>query len=214
MNYIVLIVAIAILALSAWRGYQVGIVKMVLYIVTLILTIILAGALLRPVSLLIKNNTSLYQNIEHSVAEVIGEYEIIDADSLKSLPFPEYMIENITSGSTESLRNMAAAVVADQIFNAIIYICLDIIVYIVIRIIMGTFNVVTKLPVIKEINRLAGLVVGILEGILLLWLFCLVLQACGSESWAQQIFVQINNSAFLSWIYNNNLVGKFFNRII
>lgn len=214
MNYIVLIVAIAILALSAWRGYRAGIVKMVLYIVTLILTIMLAGALLKPVSLLIKNNTSLYQNIENSVSEVIGEYDIIDTDSLKSLPFPEYMVENITSGSAESLRNMAATVVADQIFNAIIYICLDIIVYIIIRIIMGTFNVVTKLPVIKEINRLAGLAVGLLEGILLLWLFCLVLQACGSETWAQQIFVQINDSAFLSWIYNNNLVGKFFNRII
>lgn len=214
MNYIVFAAALVILILSAWRGYRVGIVKMVLYIVTLVLTIMLAGALLRPVSLLIKNNTSLYQNIERSVSQAISEYEIASLDSLKELPFPEYMIRNITSGSAENLRSIVASVVANQIFNAIIYICLNIIVYIIIKIIMGTFNVVTRLPVIKEINRLAGLVVGLLEGILFLWLFCLVLQACGSEDWAQQIFAQINDSSFLSWIYNNNLIEKFFNRII
>jgi len=214
MNYIVLAAALAILVLSAWRGYRVGIVKMILYIITLVLTIMLAGALLRPVSLLIKNHTSLYQNIERSVIQVVSEYELVDIDSLKELPFPEYMIENITSGSAENLKNIVAAVVAEQIFNAIIYICLNIIVYIAIKIIMGTFNVVTRLPVIKEINRLAGLAAGLLEGILFLWLFCIVLQACGSEDWAQQIFAQINDSSFLSWIYNNNLIEKFFNKII
>ena len=203
MNYIVFAVALAILVLSAWRGYHAGIVKMILYIVSLVLTIMLAGALLRPVSLLIKNNTSLYRNIERSVEQAVNEYDIVNIDSLKELPFPEYMTKNIV-----------ASVVSDQIFNAIIYICLNIIIYIVIKIIMGTFNIVTKLPVIKEINRLAGLVAGLMEGILLLWLFCLVLQAFGSENWAQEIFAQINNSSFLSWIYNHNMVEKFFHRII
>lgn len=214
MNYIVFAVALAILVLSAWRGYHAGIVKMILYIVSLVLTIMLAGALLRPVSLLIKNNTSLYRNIERSVEQAINEYDIVNIDSLKELPFPEYMTKNITSGTAENLKNIVASVVSDQIFNAIIYICLNIIIYIVIKIIMGTFNIVTKLPVIKEINRLAGLVAGLIQGILLLWLFCLVLQACGSEDWAQEIFAQINDSSFLSWIYNNNMVEKFFNRII
>lgn len=214
MNYIVFAVALAILVLSAWRGYHAGIVKMILYIVSLVLTIMLAGALLRPVSLLIKNNTSLYRNIERSVEQAVNEYDIVNIDSLKELPFPEYMTKNITSGTSENLKNIVASVVSDQIFNAIIYICLNIIIYIVIKIIIGTFNIVTKLPVIKEINRLAGLVAGLMEGILLLWLFCLVLQAFGSENWAQEIFAQINNSSFLSWIYNHNMVEKFFHRII
>lgn len=214
MNYIVFAVVLAILVLSAWRGYHAGIVKMILYIVSLILTIMLAGALLRPVSLLIKNNTSLYRNIERSVEQAVSEYDIVNIDSLKELPFPEYMMKDITSGTAENLKNIVASVVSDQIFNAIIYICLNVIIYIVIKIIMGAFNIVTKLPVIKEINRLAGLVAGLMEGILLLWLFCLVLQACGSEDWAQEIFAQINGSSFLSWIYNNNMIEKFFNRII
>lgn len=161
MNYIVFVVALAILVLSAWRGYHAGIVKMILYIVSLVLTIMLAGALLRPVSLLIKNNTSLYRNIERSVEQAIDQYEIVNIESLKELPFPEYMTKNITSGTAENLKNIAASVVSDQIFNAIIYISLNIIIYIVIKIIMGTFNIVTRLPVIKEINRLAGLVAEI-----------------------------------------------------
>ena len=68
---------------------------------------------------------------------------------------------------------------------------------------------VTKLPVIKELNKLAGFAVGLMEGVLLVWLLCLALQACGSESWAQETFVQINDSSFLSWIYNHNLLAGY-----
>lgn len=216
MNYIVLIAVIAILALSAWRGYRAGIVRMVLYIVTLVLTIVLAGLLLRPVSLLVKENTSLYQNIETSVEEVINEHEIADIESIKQLPFPEYMLDGISTDVmiAGDFRHVAAVGLAGQIFNAIIYICLNFVIYIIIRIIVGTFDIVTRLPVIKEVNKLAGFAVGLIEGIILVWLLCLVLQACGSEVWAQKIFVQINDNSFLSWIYNNNLVEMFLRKFI
>lgn len=211
MNYLVLIVVIAILALSAWRGYRAGIVRMILYVATLVFTIVLTGILLRPVGMLLKENTSLYQNIETSVAEVIRAHELVDMESLKELPYPEYMLEEVEEAidGSGNLTDMAAAVVANQIFNAIVYICLNIVVYIIIRIVIGTFDVVTKLPVIKELNKLAGFAVGLMEGVLLVWLLCLALQACGSESWAQETFVQINDSSFLSWIYNHNLLAGY-----
>lgn len=216
MNYIVLIAVIAVLALSAWRGYRAGIVRMVLYIVTLVLTIVLAGLLLRPVSLLVKENTSLYQNIETSVEEVINEHEIADIESMNQLPFPEYMLEGIAEDVTITgdFAHVVAMGLSSQIFNAIIYICLNLVIYIVIRIIVGTFNIITRMPVVRELNKLAGFAVGLAEGIILVWLLCLVLQACGSEIWAQKIFVQINENAFLSWIYNNNFVEMFLSKFI
>lgn len=216
MDSIVLITAGVILALAAFRGYRAGMVRMVLAIVTLIVTVVLTGLLLRPVSLLVKENTSLYDNIQTSVLEVIDEYDISDSESLKDLPFPEYVLDNIDTvpDAVDDFKMMTARAVTDQIFHALIYVCLNIVIYVILRIIMGAFNVVTRLPVVKELNKLAGFLLGLAEGIIFLWLLCLLLQACGSEEWAQEIFVQINESSLLSWIYNHNVVADFLGKLV
>lgn len=216
MDSIVLITAGVILALAAFRGYRAGMVRMVLAIVTLIVTVVLTGLLLRPVSLLVKENTSLYDNIQTSVLEVIDEYDISDSESLKNLPFPEYVLDNIDTvpDAVDDFKMMTARAVTDQIFHALIYVCLNIVIYVILRIIMGAFNVVTRLPVVKELNKLAGFLLGLAEGIIFLWLLCLLLQACGSEEWAQEIFVQINESSLLSWIYNHNMVADFLGKLV
>ncbi len=216
MDLIVLIVAIAILALTALRGYRVGIARMVLYVITLILTIVLTGLLLRPVSLFIRENTSLYENIYDEVLDVVQEHGVVNKDALDQLPFPQYVLDRVGEEQivSDNIEAGIAMSISSYIYNALIYICLNIVIYLLLRIIMGAFGIVTRLPVLKEVNKLAGFAVGFAEGILVLWLICLLLQACGSESWAQEIFVQINQNAFLNWIYSHNLVAVFLDKLI
>jgi len=86
--------------------------------------------------------------------------------------------------------------------------------YLALRIVLGAFGIVARLPVIRELNHLAGFLLGLAEGLVFLWLICLLLQACGSEPWAQQVFVQINDNSLLSWIYNHNVVADFLAKLI
>lgn len=216
MDYIALGVAVAVLVLAAWRGYRLGIIKMLLYVAVLLITMVLSGILVRLAAEMVKNNTSLYANIEEAVADMIEDHEVTNIEAAMNLPFPEYMLEEIQQAMEvdSTVADVAAEVIASQIFNAIVYICLNILIYVILRIIVSALGIVAQLPVIKEVNKLAGFAVGVLEGIVILWLLCLLLQACGSEEWAQDMFVQINNSDFLSWIYNHNLLVGFIKNIV
>lgn len=216
MDFIVLIIAILVLMFAALRGYRLGIIKMVLYVIVLIFTIILTGILLKPTSLLIKENTSLYDNIEISVQKIVDEHEITGFETLDTLPFPEYILNNIPNASSvaDSAKTLIISGIAEQIFNALVYVCLNIIIYVILRIVIGMFGIVARLPILKQLNQMAGFALGFCEGIVFLWLLCLLLQAFGSETWAQQIFIQINENELLTWIYNHNMVANFLNHLI
>lgn len=210
-NFLVLIVVIAILAIFAWKGYSSGVIKMLVSVVALAASILLASLLTQPVGNFVKENTQIYQRIEHSVLEVVSAHcDLNDSEWVKELPFPEYMTEQVLEEGIP-LNEMAesiSAAIADKIFRSIIYIVLNIVVFIGIRIMMSVFQVISRLPVIKEVNHIAGLVVGLAEGLLVVWLAALLLQAFAGESWAQEIFRQIHESQFLTFLYKNNLLLK------
>lgn len=216
MEYIAMGVTVAVLAAASYRGYKAGIVRMILYIAALLITVTASAIFMKPVSEALKNNTSLYSNIEKSVEKAIKEYEITDIQAVGELPFPDYMLEEAgqIKNASSSVADAVAGAIALQIFEALVYIGLNILIYIVIRVAMGALNVITMLPIVKEANKLAGLLVGFFEGVIVLWLICLLLQACGSEAWAQEIFVQIKENDFLSWIYNHNLLRGFVSRLM
>ena len=63
-----------------------------------------------------------------------------------------------------------------------------------------------KLPVLKEINQVAGGVVGLVQGLLIFWIFCTVLAMFSNFEWAQALYKMINESAILSVLYDTNIL--------
>lgn len=216
MDNIAVIIGFVILAICGYRGYKEGIVKMAVYLAALFITVTLSTFLMKPVGAIVKENTSLYENIRESVLDVVKECEIREFSEIEELPFPEYMLEGLGDQSVMigNIQEIVSEGIALQIFHAIIYIALNAVIYIVLRVIMGTMDVVTSLPVIKEFNHLFGLAIGLAEGILVLWIVFILLQACGSESWAQEIFTQIKGNDLMNWIYNHNLLANFFIKLL
>ena len=43
-----------------------------------------------------------------------------------------------------------------------------------------------------------------MQGLLFVWIGCLVVTAFGDKAWAQEAFRQINDNALLTFIYDNN----------
>lgn len=231
MDSLVLIVCVAILALFAWHGYRTGLVQVLLYIVILVLSVALSGFLVKPISAAVKENTSLYENVEKSVKEVVDQYEFQDIENtdledirsieefVGELPFPKYILEeaqdlSIMVSGTEAVKDVIAEFIAYKIFNAIIYIALMVVFYVGFSIVASALKIITRLPVIREVNKLTGLVAGLVEGVIIIWVLFIVIQACGSEVWAQEIFVQINENEFLSFIYNNNVIVNVLSKYI
>lgn len=208
MEYALLIGVILFLAVMATYGYKRGFVRIVLSMLAMIVTIILASVLTIPVSGFIKE-TSVGEGIRASVEEMVEGADIIDAESINNLDLPKSMLEPIAEGAEstqQAIGTYVADALTDTIINSLTFLILVIVIYIILKIVIAALDVVTKLPVLNSINKGAGAVIGLVQGLLFVWVGCLVLAACSDKPWAQEAFRQINDNELLSFIYNNNMI--------
>lgn len=208
MEYALLIGVIVFLIAMIAYGYMRGFIKIVLSMVATIATIVLAAVLTIPFSGVLKN-TGIGEGIEASVREIVEQARIVDEDSVMELDFPEAILEPIAQGTADAQDTIQEYVIdelTDTIIKALTFLILTLIIYIVIRIIIAVLDVFSKLPIINGINKWAGAVIGLVQGLLFIWIASLVLMAFSDKSWAQDVFRQINDNGFLSFIYNNNMV--------
>ncbi len=114
-------------------------------------------------------------------------------------------IINQTDGSMKSIvLSIAAIKLADIVLNAIVHIVVFILIFVVVRIVVSLTGLVGKLPVIKQANKLGGLALGLVEGLIAVWVLFVVITAAGSMSWAADALTSIGNNGFLSFLYDNN----------
>ena len=67
----------------------------------------------------------------------------------------------------------------------------------------------SKLPVIRKIDRFFGSLIGILLGLLLIWLFFMIVSAFANTSFGTTMLGMIQENPFLVWLYQNNGIDLF-----
>ena len=80
--------------------------------------------------------------------------------------------------------------------------------YLIILLIGVLLNMVDKLPIIHEINHLAGAVVGLIKSALLIWLLLLALSLFSRTGWGADAMKAIMGNPLLCFIYENNLLSN------
>lgn len=221
MNW-VLIVVLAVLAVFTLVGMYRGIIKMIFSVVSLVGTLIAVFILLPLITGVVKDNTKVYESIQAIVEEQVlpedmfelkNESEIID-----SLDFPAAIKDMLRENNTaqkyaelgvSTLRGYMINYISDLIFNVIMFVVGFLVVFIVLRIIFGLISVLARLPVLKEINGLAGAAAGFVMGLALVWLAFAVITIFGSSALSKAVFDAVNDSALLAFIYEKNFIMKY-----
>ena len=65
-------------------------------------------------------------------------------------------------------------------------------------------DMMSRIPVVNGLNKIGGFIFGLLNGVVYLWIACIIITIFSATAWGQYIFAQINDSVILSFIYNNN----------
>lgn len=220
MDYIILIGVVAVIGLFALVGYKKGMVKIVLSMIAMAVTYILAGALTIPASMALKTATPVYTTIEESVEKMVKEAKIddtkLDITAIEKLNLPSQIEEKLIDGAekvTSGFNDYLVSSISNFILKALTFFILFIVIYIILSIVIKIFDFVSKLPLINTVNKAGGLAVGAAQGLIIVWIGCLVITAFGDKAWAQEAFRQINDNKLLTFIYENNpiifLVTKF-----
>ena len=68
-----------------------------------------------------------------------------------------------------------------------------------------------KLPVLKSMNRICGFVIGLVEGIFVLWIIFAITVAISATPMGQWVETKVMESELLTFFYKNNLVSHIIN---
>ena len=94
------------------------------------------------------------------------------------------------------------------IIHIVAFLCTFLLVTIVLRAIIFALDIVSELPVLGFFNRLAGGVVGAAGGLIIIWLFFVVITLLYVTAFGREIYQVIQESAILNMLYENNPLMK------
>lgn len=221
MNW-VLIITLLILVGYAIKGHHDGFIKTVFSIFSVIVAIVITIIIAPIVSKELQKNDSIMKTLTKQVAKTISidEKNISKIDAIEiieKLVLPksikEDLIENNNPEMYQSLfvndfSEYISSYLAVIIINATTFFGVFLIVWIALIILSYILDLISKLPVINGLNKTAGLLVGVIHGLIVIWIICIFLTAISSTPFGRMIFGYINDNEWLGIIYNNNLLLK------
>ncbi len=211
------------IAYHVFDGFRRGFIRKAVSVVSVVLTLALVTVATPYIANFIQENTSLSDSLKEKCIEVFFS-EDYDSEvrndqvlMIENMELPEniknLLLENNHDEAYDVLgvsdfREYIGAYLADLIINAMIYLISFIIVFAALKMVLLALDIVTKLPILHGVNKLAGGALGLVFGVVLVWIaFLLVTALCNGEM-GQKFFALISESQFLKFLYDQNLISK------
>lgn len=218
-----LIVVLVILAGNALIGMKVGFIKTVFSLCSLVVALALTVWISPVINNYLNSNEKIYEGISKGVEKMLPfaeevaqkdqEESLIDGLSLPQ-SIKDTLIENNNSEvykelAIDNFKDYVSKYLTGIIINAMSFIGTFIVILVILWAISFTLNIISKLPVLNQINKTAGLAAGVVHGLVVTWLFFILMTVFSSTVFGQEMMQMVGESQVLSIIYNNNLLLGF-----
>lgn len=208
MSIIVDLVILAIFIICIIIGYVRGLTGSLIKILSFVLSIVIAFILFVPISNLIINNTQIDDNLEQSIREmIIGNNEEEQKMPEAITDYIQQQVESASDSAKEAIADSTAQEVALTIVKAGTWIALFIIARILLIFLRFITALIAKLPVIKQFDKLGGIIYGVLEGLIIIYVLLAIISFV-SPMTNGALTNAIEQSYVGSMMYNNNLLLK------
>lgn len=211
MNWL-LIIVLGIIVINALIGRKVGLIKIIFSLFSFIIALILTVWISPTVNGMLNNNEAFYEKASHKVEEMLsldGNKSTDQDELIEGLPLPKSMRESLMENKAKQEANIKSYIVTHVtgiVINAFAFVLTFVIIFIALWVASIALNIISKLPILNQINRLAGLLVGGLQGLIIVWILFIILTVASSTQIGETAFQQINSSIILSFIYDKNLL--------
>ena len=215
MSIIIDLVIVAIIAICVLVGYYKGLTGSLLKIVSFVLALIIAFVLFKPVSNFIIDKTDWDENLEQAIRQSILKDEEKTNDETQKENMPEVITDYINNAVEKAGKDAKTAIVDStardvsvMIINIAVAIALFIISKIILLLIKGLANLLTKLPVIKQFDKAGGIIFGILQSLVIIYIALAIISFASPMMSQTGIIEGLQKSYIGSVMYNNNLLLK------
>ncbi len=206
-------------------GHYRGLLRQCVSLGALILTIITVKIATPYITDFIKANPVIRENAANFIIEVSGWEPPTEAEgvlpavqrmSIEEMKLPksvkDVLLENNNSEfykllGVEQFEEYISTCLADILINSAGSVLVFAASYIVIHLVIRWLDLLSRLPIICGLNQMAGGIVGLAEGFLILWIAGFILSFFTETPIGQILEEQVNKSIWLSFIYRYNLMN-------
>lgn len=217
MSIIIDLIIVGILGISIFFGYQKGLTKCVIKILSFIIAIVVAAILFKPISNIVIQKTQIDENIKQAVVNLVGD-DVVEEGKVKedsNLPkaMVNYINESIQEAATDIKHNVVE-VVSENIAITTINVGVAVLLFILVRIglifVSALSKLITDLPIIKQFDKAGGILYGALKALVIVFVVFALISFISPMIEQTGIVVAINKSFIGSFFYNNNFLLRLF----
>ena len=195
---IVDLIIIAIIALSTFLAYRKGLVTLAISLCAFVIAVVVTLILYKPISNLVINVTSIDETIENA------------NDVMKEESNSEEITDVIIEEAKNEMLPKTARTLAINIVTGGVILILFILIRVAIRFISAIANLIAKLPILDQINKLGGVIYGLIRGLLIIYIALFIINIAGQISPDNMISTNVENSSLGKIMYQNNILNVFF----
>ena len=205
------LIIIVIMVSSIFVGLKKGLISCIIDIAAVIVALILAILLCRPITNVVIENT----NFDESLATTISQNIPLSDTDFKveaNTNLPEGIVNYINSitenvnTSKEEAFNAIGVELASGIISVIVFIAIFVIVRLVLALIKVVSKIIDKIPLLSQVNKVGGAICGAIEGAIIIYAIFAVISMIAPVISNTNLLELIYNSNIGSMMYNNNLL--------
>ena len=213
------LIIIAVLALSMYIGYRRGLIGAVFRLLSFALSIILA-IYLYPIIADWLRTTPVYTALRDYIIRTMGLEHVVQAHAtelIANLPVPALLRRALLQQTPEAyellgiyaIESHIASFFAGMAINIISMILVFFAVRLILGILSGMLDLVGRLPVVRHFNRGGGLLLGALQGVIIIWIGLAVINLFFLDPTRPELMSLLNESLLAGWIYDHNPIMTF-----
>ena len=165
-----IIIAIIILG-NIYMCYQKGLVKLAVGLIAVVLSVIIALILYKPVSSVIINNTTIDDNIKKTIIEnfTVNEEKQEQTEDNGLMKYMESYVDDAVNKTKNEIIIESAGVIANKVINIGVIIGLFIISRLILIVLTLVADLITELPILKQFNTVGGILYGLIKSLLIIY---------------------------------------------
>jgi uncharacterized membrane protein required for colicin V production len=217
---------LAVIAFMALLGFYKGLIRMLFGLFGFIIAAVAAKMYYPQVSVYISENTGIFEKIRIGIFSRLENYAAAHPGMLQDgglmgeapsigMGFPKTIEEMILN--SEVIRAHAGEAVADVVagfaeafarlaVDALSILLIFIVVKLAVAVIAWILDKLFSLPVVRTFKNVGGLLIGLVEGLLVIYLLAILMIPVASSFPESYIVMQMQSSKFAVLFFENNLL--------
>ena len=196
------IVVLAVIALCAYGGYRQGFLRVAYSLAGWILVLGIVTFSSPYITRFLEENTKIQDTVKEKCLEHLEESKEEEQENI---------VQSAAHGAEELLENSGvyeniAESVSRFILEGISFFAAFLLASVLVRCLAGVLDIVSHLPVVKDVNKALGVMAGGIKGLLIVWLAFYLLAVCITNEYARGIYTYVKESPVLLFLYNNNIL--------